>query len=156
MRIRSWRVYVVALAVAMAVFLAACGGGGNSGHEGMNMNDTATSAQGAADRTVDVNMVDIGFEPKELTVKKGETVKFVFHNMGKIAHEALFGDQGMQDEHEKDMSSGTTMHDASMKEVQPGQAQTVNYTFDTAGTTIIGCHEQGHYAAGMKITVTVQ
>ena len=159
-RIRSWRVYLLAVTTTMAVFLVACGGGNGGGHEGMDMGDTATTAAGGggtADRTVDVNMVDIAFEPKELTAKKGESVKFVFHNTGKVAHEALFGDKAMQDEHEKEMgSTGSTMHDMAMNQVQPGESRTVTYTFDNAGTTIIGCHEPGHYAAGMKINVTVE
>jgi uncharacterized cupredoxin-like copper-binding protein len=39
--------------------------------------------------------------------------------------------------------------------VQPGQTATLTHTFTTAGSTIIGCHEPGHYQAGMKLTVIV-
>lgn len=163
MRIRSWRVYLLALVVAMTVFLAACGSGGaksktSSGTEmpGMGIGGSSTSA-GAASRTVDVNMVDIAYEPKEFTVKKGETVRFMFKNTGKIAHEALFGDAAIQDEHERTASSmGAAADMSNMNEVQPGQTKTVTYTFDKQGTIIIGCHEPGHYAAGMKVNVTVE
>ena len=32
---------------------------------------------------------------------------------------------------------------------------TLVYTFDKAGTTIVGCHVPGHYAAGMRGTITI-
>jgi uncharacterized cupredoxin-like copper-binding protein len=39
--------------------------------------------------------------------------------------------------------------------VKPGQSATLTHTFGTAGTTIIGCHQQDHYVLGMRIRVTV-
>jgi uncharacterized cupredoxin-like copper-binding protein len=39
--------------------------------------------------------------------------------------------------------------------VEPGKAGQLTHTFDKTGTVEIGCHEPGHYAAGMKIAVTV-
>ena len=38
---------------------------------------------------------------------------------------------------------------------EPGKSGDLTYRFDEAGTYEIGCHEPGHYAAGMKITVNV-
>ena len=40
-------------------------------------------------------------------------------------------------------------------EVAPGETATLVYTFDEPGTLLIGCHVPGHYAAGMKGTITV-
>jgi uncharacterized cupredoxin-like copper-binding protein len=39
--------------------------------------------------------------------------------------------------------------------VEPGKTEELTTRFDDAGTYEIGCHEPGHYAAGMKITITV-
>jgi FtsP/CotA-like multicopper oxidase with cupredoxin domain len=39
--------------------------------------------------------------------------------------------------------------------VQPGASQTLVYHFTQPGPLIIGCHEPGHYAAGMRADVTV-
>jgi uncharacterized cupredoxin-like copper-binding protein len=47
-------------------------------------------------------------------------------------------------------------HDASGTTVAPGQTVTLTHTFTEAGTTMIGCHEPGHYQAGMRLTVRVQ
>ena len=40
--------------------------------------------------------------------------------------------------------------------LQPGESGELSYTFDLPGTYQIGCHQPGHYAAGMKIEVTVE
>jgi uncharacterized cupredoxin-like copper-binding protein len=39
--------------------------------------------------------------------------------------------------------------------VQPGKTRELEHTFDEAGEVLIGCHQPGHYDAGMKVTVTV-
>jgi uncharacterized cupredoxin-like copper-binding protein len=39
--------------------------------------------------------------------------------------------------------------------VQPGKTGRLTHTFDQPGTLEIGCHEPGHYAAGMKVKITV-
>ena len=144
------RLALTAVAVTIALVTAACGGSDDGAPD-------AGSGSGSS-RTVDVTMVDIGFEPAELSVKEGETVTFRFANEGKVVHEAYIGDEDDQAEHEKDMSSGEMHHGGGEGaiEVKPGKTGTMTYTFDEAGTTQIGCHEPGHYAAGMKIDVTVE
>ena len=130
----------------LAVLTAACGGGSSSG-----------TASGT--RTIDVDMHDIGFSPTNATVKAGETVQFVFHNKGAIAHDAYIGDETAQMSHESQMSTMSEMggmeHGNDGITVDPGKTGTLTHTFDHAGTTLIGCHQQGHYAAGMKMNVTV-
>ena len=39
--------------------------------------------------------------------------------------------------------------------VEPGDGGELIHTFDDAGTVEIGCHQPGHYDAGMKIAVDV-
>jgi len=36
-----------------------------------------------------------------------------------------------------------------------GQAKELIHTFDAAGETLAGCHVAGHYAGGMRATITV-
>lgn len=102
-------------------------------------------------------MADISFEPAGISVNVGETIHFVFTNNGQLPHEAVIGDQAAQDEHEAEMGEGMSMHENEPGEVEvaPGETGTLDYTFDTAGTFLVGCHIVGHYAAGMKITITV-
>lgn len=130
-------------------------------------------------------MVDIAFEPTDVAVRSGETVKFVFDNEGAVEHEATFGDQNEQEEHAVEMREaeggdvdatdesepghdGTEAghddadsddgHDeAASLLLQPGESGEVTMTFDDPGvtTTIIGCHVPGHWEAGMRVDVTV-
>ncbi len=137
------------LVVALTAFVAmtACGGGSHVDHGA------------AGGRTIDVDMRDNDFSPASVNVKAGETVRFVFHNKGTVRHDAFIGDEAAQMAHEQDMSMASDMghggHDSEGITVEPGQTGTLTHTFASAGTTIIGCHEAGHYALGMKINVSV-
>lgn len=115
-------------------------------------------------------MLDIAFEPSEIEVAQGETIHFVFVNEGVIKHEAVIGDAHVQEEHAEEMessghgdepmesgaASGMHMDEGGEVELEAGETGTLDYTFDTPGTVYIGCHEPGHYDAGMVVTVTVQ
>jgi uncharacterized cupredoxin-like copper-binding protein len=39
--------------------------------------------------------------------------------------------------------------------VEPGETKELIRTFEAPGETLAGCHEAGHYAAGMKAAITV-
>ena len=45
--------------------------------------------------------------------------------------------------------------DALMVGVKPGETKTLVFTFPQAGPTLAGCHVAGHYASGMKASITV-
>jgi uncharacterized cupredoxin-like copper-binding protein len=140
----------VAALCAGAILLAACGGGGHASH---------SSAGGSASggRTVQVDMVDIGFSIHDVTVHPDESVRFVFQNKGSIDHEAFIGDAAAQAQHEKDMAQHSDMQHASADDitVSPGKTGELTHTFKAGDELLIGCHEPGHYAQGMKIQITV-
>lgn len=144
-------------AVGVALLTAACGG-----------DDDTTGATGSADdRTVEITMVDIAFEPDSVEVAAGETVRFVFTNDGDVAHDAFIGDTAAQADHEQQMRDAEEDDDSGMDHgggedagdgavtVEPGDTDELTYTFEEAGTVEIGCHQPGHYDAGMKIDVEV-
>lgn len=143
---RSFALMTMALVSLLAV---GCGG---SDHETQGSTSDAKAA-----RTVDVTMKEFAYEPASVSVKAGETVKFVFRNSGAILHDAFLGDEAAQTEHEQEMRGGGKMeHDDAAVKVIPGKTGELTHTFDKAGEAlIIGCHETGHYQAGMKMTVTV-
>lgn len=143
------RLTAAALAATAILVTAACGGS----------EDDGSSEASPSDKTVEVTMVDTAFEPDQLTVQRGETITFRFTNEGKVEHEAYIGDKEDQAEHEEDMSSGEMHHgdeNEGAVEVKPGKTGTITHTFEKAGAIQIACHEPGHYAAGMKIDVTVE
>ncbi|MCA1844595.1 MAG: cupredoxin domain-containing protein [Actinobacteria bacterium] len=133
----------------MALAVGGCGGGSHGESHG---------GTAEAGRTIDVTMKDIAYEPTALTVKSGETVKFVFHNEGKIRHDAFLGDEMAQEEHEKEMrgeGGGGMSHDGDAIKVDPGKTGSLTHTFKAGEVLLIGCHEAGHYTAGMKVALTV-
>lgn len=104
-------------------------------------------------------MQDIKFDQTTLTVTAGETIDFRFTNTGKIAHDAFIGDNDAQMEHETEMAQmGNMSHSADEAAItlQPGAAGELAYTFTEPGTYEVGCHQPGHYGAGMKIKVIVE
>jgi uncharacterized cupredoxin-like copper-binding protein len=111
-----------------------------------------------AARTVAVSMSDdLRFDPGEITVSQGETVTFVLTNEGQTRHEFLIGDEAEQAEYADEMASGEMHHAGDVGvSVEPGQTQSFTYTFDDAQAELLaGCHEPGHYDAGMVATITV-
>ena len=137
----------LALALVIPLLLAACGG-----------DDAADEGVAPADvRTIDVEMVDIAYAPTEVEVEAGETVRFVFTNNGEALHEAYVGDAAAQDDHAKEMGEGggMAMEEGNEVEVEPGETGDLTYTFDDAGQMQIGCHQPGHYEAGMVLDVAI-
>ena len=111
----------------------------------------------AAARAVTVEMRDTAFQPSSLKVNRGETVTFRFVNRGQAKHDAFIGDEEAQQQHEMDMHEGDMDHTADEAgiTVDPGETGTLTYRFDEGGEVLLGCHQPGHYAAGMVATVAV-
>lgn len=109
----------------------------------------------AVDRTIHIKAEDsMRFVPAKLTVKAGQTVKFVIENVGKLKHELVLGPKSGQREHEKEMQEmmeSGKMHmahsDPNEVTLPPGKTKTLIWTFTKPGTYQYACHEPGHYAA---------
>ncbi len=148
----------IALVAASAVIFAACGSDG----------DDTVGVPGDQPRTIEVAMTDMAFSPNEIDVAAGETVTFVFRNDGAVRHEAVFGNLAEQEAHHAEMAEMGGSHDAmdmgsmphdQMTElhsvmVEPGESIEMTHTFDAA-STMVGCHEPGHWEAGMKLDIDV-
>jgi uncharacterized cupredoxin-like copper-binding protein len=109
-------------------------------------------------RTIAVDMADtMRFNPSQITVKQGETVKFVVANSGKVLHEMVIGTEEELRKHAETMKKFPEMeHDAPyMAHVQPGGRQEIVWTFSRPGTFMYGCLIPGHWEAGMKGSVAV-
>lgn len=111
-----------------------------------------------ATRTVDVTALDtMRFEPAMLTVNAGETVRFVVTNAGKVQHEFTIGDAQTQLAHEQMMQSrpGMRHEEPNSVSLAPGETKALVWQFPESGSVEIGCHEPGHYPAGMRTVVEV-
>jgi len=97
------------------------------------------------------------FYPDHLDVAEGETLKLVIHNDGQLLHELVLGTQEELEEHAEMMEQFPNMeHDAPyMAHVDPGQSQSIIWTFNRAGRVEFACLLPGHFQAGMKGGVQV-
>ena len=110
-------------------------------------------------KTIKVDMTDnMRFTPSDLTVKRGETVKFVVHNDGKVLHEMVLGTKQAIKEHAELMKKFPEMEhaDANMAHVKPGKAGEIVWQFTKAGEFQFACLQPGHFEAGMVGKVTVK
>ncbi len=112
-------------------------------------------------RTVQVGMGDnMRFTPATLTVRRGETVRFVVRNDGKQLHEFVLGTKKELDAHAALMLKFPDMeHDEPyMAHVPPGKTAEIIWTFNRPGDFDFACLIAGHYQAGMvgKITVSAR
>lgn len=176
---------LVVIAGSSLIF-AACGDDGNDvaspAPAESDSDSNSGSGAGSGPRTIEITMNDIAYEPTAVTVSEGETITFVFTNDGAIRHEAVFGDTAVQEEHEAEMAAGDMDmdsdsdmdmdesdeagqdeagdgdHDESVPSIslEPGATGEIEVTFDDDHEMIIGCHEPGHWAAGMRVDVTVE
>ena len=112
-----------------------------------------------AKRTVRVEMTDqMRFTPAELTVKRGEIVRFVPLNKGQVMHEMVLGTMDDLKKHSDLMRKHPGMeHDEPhMAHVAPGKSGEMGWQFTQAGEFYYGCLIPGHFEAGMigKVKVT--
>jgi len=109
-----------------------------------------------ADRVIEVEARDdLTFSPSEISVAEGETITFVVTNTGSVAHDFTLGDQATQDAHAEEMAemmaSGNMgdHDDPNAVVLDGGETKELTWTFGEAGEMWFGCHQPGHYAAGM-------
>jgi len=165
------------LILALALVVAACSSDGGDG-----AGDTTTMAEGMdmeadadheseyefgdpmeasdASRVIEITANDdFTFSPPSVGVEEGETVTFRVTNAGVIPHDFTLGDSDMQDEHEAEMaemSGDMAMHDEPNAFVlAPGETKDMTWHMTESGQILFGCHQSGHYAAGMKGTITI-
>ena len=158
-----------ALMVLMTTFITSAGAWAHSptDHAGkanrpISTEETPFGREGdpkAATRTIKVDMSDrMRFTPAELTVKRGETVRFEVKNSGKTMHEMVLGTMRDLKEHAELMRKHPDMeHDEPyMAHVPPGKTERIVWQFTKAGEFFFGCLIPGHFEAGMVGRITVR
>jgi uncharacterized cupredoxin-like copper-binding protein len=148
------------MATAFALFsTAVCAqhGGHHSTNEDTPFGRGADSGQ--AKRTVRLEMSDqMRFTPAEITVKRGEIVRFVPVNKGQVMHEMVLGTMSDLKKHAALMQKSPGMkheHEPNMTHVAPGASWQLAWQFTRAGEFYFACLIPGHLEAGMIGKVTV-
>ncbi|RKF12291.1 copper-binding protein [Roseovarius spongiae] len=121
------------------------------------------------DRVIEVSMDEMKYEPSRISVKEGETIKFVVSNDGNLVHEFNLGNDEIWDghkgemremlqkgmmtmkklNHEKMMEAGMMHDDANSVLLEPGETGEVVWTFSEATDMGFACNAPGHREAGM-------
>jgi len=93
------------------------------------------------------------FIPSAVRVRPGATVRFVVHNTDPIEHELIVGNEATQQLHE--VGTDTLHQGPGAVSVRPGTTAETTYTFPASGSLLFGCHLPGHWAYGMRGTITI-
>jgi uncharacterized cupredoxin-like copper-binding protein len=125
-------------------------------------------------RTIEIKMYDNYYEPREIKIKKGETIKFIVHNYGELVHEFNIATKDMHIKHQpemmkmvehqilladkidkkkmkemakKDHSMGHTHSNSVL--LEPNQSAELIWKFSTDINLEAACNVPGHYQSGM-------
>ena len=125
-------------------------------------------------RTVEIKMYDNYFEPNEIKIKKGETIKFIVSNYGELVHEFNISTKEMHIKHQAEMMKmvenqillADKIDKKKMKEMakkdhsmahshsnsvllEPNQSAELIWKFSANTDLEAACNVPGHYQAGM-------
>ena len=131
-------------------------------------------------RVVEIKMYDNFYEPNEIKVKKGETIKFEVENVGELVHEFNIANAMMHKKHQPEMEKmveneillADSIDKEKMKKMakmdkamahshsnsvllEPKQKGNIIWKFDNAVNIEIACNVPGHYQVGMIAKVDI-
>ena len=132
------------------------------------------------DRTIEIKIHDNYYEPKEINVKRGETIKFIVTNYGELVHEFNIATKEMHIEHQPEMMKmvenqillADKIDMKKMKEMakkdhsmghshsnsvllEPNQSAELIWKFSTDANLEAACNVPGHYESGMVANIIV-
>ena len=157
--------FAISTATAAPVLAGVGHGDGASGQVGQSSD---------VSRTIMVTMYDNYYEPAEISVREGETVKFIITNAGELVHEFNIGTPDAHDAHGPEMmmmvehgileadrinwdaakkmqkNMGHGMHEEPNSALlEPGKSAEIIWQFPDHATLEFACNVPGHYDAGM-------
>ena len=122
-------------------------------------------------KTIEVTMTDNRYEPAEITVGTGETVRFVVRNAGELVHEFNIGTKDRHLAYREEMTKmietgaleadrinhdkmghgagGMKHDDPNAVLLEPGESGEIVWTFPEETTLQFACNVPGHYEDGM-------
>ena len=125
-------------------------------------------------RVIEIKMYDNFYEPNEIKIKKGETIKFKVYNFGEFVHEFNIATKKMHLKHQPEMMKlveneillGDKIDKKKMKEMakkdhsmahshansvllEPNKKAELIWKFNTDINLEAACNVPGHYEAGM-------
>ena len=132
-------------------------------------------------RTIEIKMYDNYYEPKEINIKKGETIKFIVSNYGELVHEFNIATKEMHIQHQPEMIKmvenqillADKIDKKKMKEMakkdhsmahshsnsvllEPNKIGEIIWKFSTNTILEATCNVPGHYEAGMVAGIKIK
>ena len=110
-------------------------------------------------RAISMDMSDaMRFFPENVSVKRGDTVRFKLRNSGQLAHEMVIGTMDELKKHAALMKQNPQMdhHDRQAVHVNPGESASLVWQFTKPGEFHYACLMPGHFDAGMIGTIIVR
>tara|TARA_B100001741_G_scaffold139939_1_gene115435 strand:+ start:586 stop:1083 length:498 start_codon:yes stop_codon:yes gene_type:complete len=129
-------------------------------------------------RTIEIKMYDNYYEPREIKIKKGETIKFIVHNYGELVHEFNIATKEMHIKHQPEMMKMVEheillpnkidkkkMKEMSKKDhamghshsnsvlLEPNEKAELYWKFNTNVELEAACNVPGHYEDGMILKI---
>ena len=151
---------LAALVLSTGLALAAPGAPGHS-HKSFAAGEPGDPKKPA--RTVEVAMTETEdakmlYRPDRVEVKRGEQVRFVLKNVGKVDHEFMLDSVANNAKHKKEMEKNPDMEhdDPNGRRLAPNASEEIVWRFTKAGTFEFACLIPGHYESGMKGVVVVK
>ncbi len=143
----------VSLAAALSIAAPVHAAGSHAhthGHSNSAIGQPGDAAK--VTRTIEVEMTDaMRFTPSDIRIKRGETVRFVVRNTGKLRHEMVLGSRKDLQDHAIQMQKFPDMEHEEPNQVvvEPGKSGELVWHFTRGGIVDMGCLQPGHYEAGM-------
>ncbi len=134
-----------------------------------------------ASRLIEIVMTENQFTPNRISVRRGETVRFVLRNTDDSFHEFNIGTAVTHVAHRKEMltmvengvieidrvdhagtkmgagGGATMMHDdPNGKLLEPGSSAEIVWKFDAEARLEFACNVPGHYERGMKGEIRIR
>ena len=164
--------FTIASAAAAYLVLSGAAAFADVGHGKTEAGEPGKAAD--VTKTIEIVMYDNYYEPESISVKEGETVRFIAKNMGEAVHEFNIGTAQMLIDHAPEMQmmvdhgvleADRINHEAAKKMqasmghgehkmanatlVEPGKTGEVIWKFSGDGELEFGCTVPGHYDSGM-------
>ena len=176
-------VALITLSLSSGAFAAGKHRGGHGATHGHGGEAHIGNPGNAADvsRTITVTMTDNRYSPKNIEVKKGETIRFVLKNNSDFVHEFNIGTAKMHKAHQKemmammergvlepdrinhakmemDMGNGNTMahNDPNSALLEPNKSGKIVWKFGRSGNLEFACNVPGHYELGMVGIISIR
>ncbi len=171
--------HLIAAALTLVLSSGAFAAGNHAGGHGTSIGEPGKASEAA--RIIEIVMTDNYYTPERISIKKGETIRFVVKNDGEFVHEFNIGTAKMHVKHQEEMTmmfehgvleidkihrdkmkmkmpNGHTMEhdDPNSVLLEPKKSAEIVWKFSAAARLEFACNIPGHYDAGMVGDIRVR